>query len=54
MTLTQDFRETIQARAQHDPHFREALLAEALNVRLAGDIAVNEAILRDLENEKSA
>ena len=54
MELTRDFKEIVQARAQHDPHFREALLAEALNARLAGDIVVSEAILRDLENEKSA
>jgi len=50
MALTRDFRETIHARAQSDPRFREALFTEALNAYLAGDTAAGKAILRDLVN----
>jgi hypothetical protein len=50
MPLTRDFRETIAARAQRDPRFREALFTEALNSYLAGDVAEGKAILRDLVN----
>jgi DNA-binding phage protein len=50
MALTREFRETIQARAQKDPRFREALFSEALNAYLAGDTAVGKAVLRDLVN----
>ena len=50
MPLTRDFRETIAARAQRDPRFREALFTEALNFYLAGDTAEGKAILRDLVN----
>lgn len=50
MALTRDFRETVRARAQRDPRFREALFTEALNAYLSGDIAAGKAILRDLVN----
>lgn len=50
MALTRDFRETVHARAQRDPRFREALFTEALNAYLAGDTAAGKAILRDLVN----
>lgn len=50
MALTRDFRETVQARAQSDPRFREALFTEALNAYLSGDTASGKAILRDLVN----
>ena len=50
MALTRDFRETVQARAQRDPRFREALFSEALNAYLAGDTATGKAVLRDLVN----
>ena len=50
MALTRDFKETIAARAKHDPHFREALFTEAINAYLAGETAEGKAILRDLIN----
>jgi len=50
MALTRDFRETILARAQREPRYREALFTEAINAYLAGDIATGKAILRDLVN----
>ena len=48
MAPTRDFRETILARAQREPRYREALLTEAINAYLAGDAATAKAILRDL------
>jgi DNA-binding phage protein len=50
MPLTRDFKQTIQARAQRDPRFREGLFTEAINAYLEGDTAVGRAILRDLVN----
>ena len=50
MALTRDFKDTVAARAQRDPRFREALLAEAINAYLGGDTAAGKAILRDLVN----
>jgi DNA-binding phage protein len=50
MALTRDFKDTVAARAQRDPHFREALLTEAINAYLGGDTAAGKAILRDLVN----
>ena len=50
MGLTREFRNTIAARVERDPRFREALFTEALNAYFAGDTAVGKAILRDLVN----
>ena len=50
MPLTRDFRETVQARAQRDPRFREALFTEAINAYLSGDTVAGKAILRELVN----
>lgn len=50
MLLTRDFNETIGARAAGDPAFRETLLKEAVEVMLAGDIAVGKAVLRNYIN----
>ena len=50
MQLTRDFRETVQARARHDPRFREALFTEAINAYLSGDTAAGKAMLRELVN----
>ena len=50
MALTRDFRETVVARVQRDPRFREALFTEAMNAYLGGDTAAGKAILRDLVN----
>jgi hypothetical protein len=39
MPLTHDFKETIRARAQREPKFRQALLREAVESYLTGDLA---------------
>ena len=36
MPLTRDFRETIQARIESDPVFREELLKEGIECLLSG------------------
>jgi len=50
MALTRDFKDTVQARAEGDPAFREALLQEAVEAMLAGDLATGKAVLRDYIN----
>jgi len=50
MALTRHFRETVQVRAQRDARFRRALLEEAVNEILSGDLAVGRALLRDYVN----
>ncbi len=50
MPLTRSFKETVQARAQRDRAFREALFAEGVDALLAGDIDTGKAILRDYIN----
>jgi hypothetical protein len=50
MALLRDFRETVQARVQKDPAFRDALLGEAVQALLAGEVDVGRAILRDYIN----
>jgi DNA-binding phage protein len=50
MALTRDFKETIRARVQRDPGFREALLREGLENFLSGDVETGKIILRDFIN----
>jgi hypothetical protein len=50
MALTRGFKETVQARARHDPAFREALLREGVEALLAGDLDTGKAVLRDYIN----
>ena len=47
MALTRDFKETILARVQADPKFRDALLKEGIETLLGGDVDAGKAILRD-------
>ena len=47
MALTRDFKETVRARVQADPKFRDALLKEGIETMLAGDVDTGKAILRD-------
>ena len=47
MPLTRDFKETVKARALRDPAFRDALLTEAVESFLAGELDVGKAVLRD-------
>ena len=44
---TRDYKETIRARVQRDPEFREALLTEAIECLLSGDVDTGKAVLRD-------
>ena len=50
MPLTHDFKETIRARAQTDQKFRQALLREAVESYLNGDLETGKAVLRDYVN----
>jgi hypothetical protein len=48
--LTHDFKETIRRRAERDPDFRRALLREAVESILNGDLSTGKAVLRDYVN----
>lgn len=50
MALTRDFKTTVKARAERDPAFREALLTEAVELLLSGEVETGKAILRDYIN----
>jgi hypothetical protein len=50
MPLARDFKETIRARVERDPKFRQALLRERVEAMLAGDPATAKTILRDYIN----
>lgn len=50
MTLTRDFKETINERAQRDSVFAVALLDEAISLFLNGEPDTARLILRDLIN----
>jgi hypothetical protein len=48
--LTKDFRETIRERAQKEPAFRRALLREAIELMLIGDVATGKVLVRNYIN----
>ena len=50
MPLTHDFKETIRARVQSDPKFRRAMLKEAVELILNGELDTGKAMLRDYVN----
>jgi DNA-binding phage protein len=50
MALTREFKETVKARAERDAEFREALLSEAVEQLLAGELETGKAVLRDYIN----
>ena len=50
MALTRDFKTTIQARVKRDAAFRRALLREAIESFLDGDVGTGKAVLRDFVN----
>jgi hypothetical protein len=50
MALTRDFRERIRERARRDPAFRRALLREAIDAMLSGDLRTGKAVLRNYIN----
>ncbi len=45
--LTRSFRHLVQTRIGNDPAFAEALLREAVDTLLTGDVDTGKAILRD-------
>lgn len=50
MVLTREFKETVQARVERDPKFRQALLVEGLQCLVDGDVDTGKTILRDYIN----
>jgi len=50
MTITREFKETVQARALRDTAFREGLLRESIDNMLAGDTETGKVLLRDYIN----
>ncbi len=50
MPLTKEFKSTVMTRARRDKAFCNAMLAEAINELLTGDVNVGKAILRDYIN----
>lgn len=50
MALTKDFKETVRERLQRDPKARIALLAEAIECLLSGDVDTGKAVLRNYIN----
>ena len=50
MALTRDFKSAIRDRAQKDAEFRKALLIEAVNSLLAGEIDPAKSLLKDYIN----
>ena len=50
MPMTRKFRDTVWTRAQSDARFRTAMLTEAINELLAGDLDTGKAMLRDYVN----
>lgn len=50
MTLTREFRTTLQERAQRDSAFRQAMLTEGVEAMLSGDTHTGRAVLRDYIN----
>ncbi len=50
MTITRNFKETIQARALKDSEFRTGLLKESIESMLAGDTETGKTLLRDYIN----
>ena len=50
MALTRNFREAVLNRAQRDPAFRRALLKEAIELLLAGDVETGQSLIRNYIN----
>ena len=50
MALTRDFKETVRARAQRDLSFRLALIEEAIESLLEGDLDSGRSILSNYIN----
>ena len=50
MVLTVNFRDHVRARIEADPQFRAALLQEAVQTLIEGDVGTARMVLRDFIN----
>lgn len=50
MALTCDFKETVKARVQRDPAFRDELIKEAIRCIRAGNVDTGKVVMRDYIN----
>ena len=50
MALTREFKQTVRGRLQREPAFRRALLKEAIECFIAGDVDTGKTVLRDYIN----
>ena len=50
MPLSRDFTETVRERARRQPKFRRALLKNAVEVLLSGEVETGKALLRRYVN----
>jgi DNA-binding phage protein len=50
MPLTRSFNDLIKSRVEADPEFRQALLQEAVQTMLDGEVATAKSVLRDYIN----
>ena len=50
MVLTRDFKELVKARVEREPKFRAALLQEAIQAMISGEVDLGKAVLRDYIN----
>ncbi|MEM9128199.1 MAG: transcriptional regulator [Pseudomonadota bacterium] len=50
MALTRDFKDTVKARAAHDPEFRMGLFNEAIDALFSDDLETGKTLLRDYVN----
>ena len=50
MSLTRNFKETIQVRIKRDPAFRDELFKEGVECLLVGEVDTGKAVLRDYIN----
>ena len=50
MSITRNFKETVQVRALRDRKFREGILRESIECMLAGDIKTGKSLIRDYIN----
>jgi DNA-binding phage protein len=50
MALTKNFKDLVKSRVERDPEFRVALLQEAIQAMLSGDVDLGKAVLRDYIN----
>lgn len=50
MALTRDFKETVLRRVRRDPAFGRALLQEAVDSMVAGDLETGKSLMRDYIN----